>query len=43
MLSWFQVCCKVIQLHICIYLYFFRFLSIIGYYEIVNRIPYAIQ
>ena len=30
-------------IHICIYLFFFRFFSIMGYYKILNTVPCAIQ
>ena len=36
MLCWFQVYSKVIQLHIYIYLFFFRFFPIISYYKILE-------
>ena len=33
-----------IYTYVCIYIYFFfRFFSIIGYYMILNRVPYAVQ
>ena len=34
---------KVIQLYIYMYSFFFRVFSIIGYYKILNVIPYATQ
>ena len=30
-------------IHICIYLFFFRFFSIKGYYKILNTVPCSIQ
>ena len=39
----FQVYRKVMQLYICIHLFFFIFFSIIGYYKILNIVPCAIQ
>ena len=43
MLCWFQVYSKVIQLYVYTYLFFFRFLSPLGYYRILSRVPCAIQ
>ena len=41
----YKVYNKVILLYICvcIYIFFFRFFSIIGYYKILNIVPCAIQ
>ena len=41
----FQLYNKMIQLYVCIYIYvfLFRFFSIIGYYKILNIVPCAIQ
>ena len=41
MLCWFQVYSKVIQLYI--YIFPFRFFSLIGYYKILSIVPCAIQ
>ena len=43
MLCQFQVYSKVIQLCMCIYLFFFRFFSHLGYYRILSIVPCAIQ
>ena len=34
---------KVIELYICMYLFFFRFFPIIVYYKILSIVPCAIQ
>ena len=34
---------SVIHIHIDIYIFFFRFFSIIGYYKILNKVLCAIQ
>ena len=40
----FQMYIKIIQLYIYIYTYlFFKFFSIIGYYEILSVVPCATQ
>ena len=43
MLCQFQVYRKVILLYIYIYSFFFRFLTHVGYYRILSRVPCAIQ
>ena len=43
MLRWFQVYRKVIQFYTYMYIFFFRFFSIIGYYRILSIVPCAIQ
>ena len=46
MLYYFLVCSKVISyMHVCVYIYifFFRFFSIISFYNILSRVPCAIQ
>ena len=43
----FQVYSKVIQLyryiHIYLHIFFFRFFSTVGYYKVLNIVPYVIQ
>ena len=39
----FQVYSKVIQLYICLYLFFFRYFSYLGYHRKLSRVPRAIQ
>ena len=43
MLCLFQVCSKVIQLYMYIYLLFLKFFSHLGYYRILSRVPCAIH
>ena len=40
-----SVSSRVMQIHIymCVYLFFFRFFSLIGYYKVLNIVPCAIQ
>ena len=40
-LCWLQMCNKVIQLYI--YLFLFKFFSHLDYYKILSRVPRAIQ
>ena len=44
-LSAFQVNSQVrwLAMYICTYIFLFRFSSIIGYYNILNIVPWAIQ
>ena len=41
MLCQFQVYSRLIQLYI--YIFFFRFFSIIGYYKVLKIVPCAVQ
>lgn len=34
---------QVIQLHIYIYLIFFKFFSYLDYYRVLSKVPFAIQ
>ena len=43
MLYQFQAYCKVNYLYIYIYPFFFRFLSHIGHYQVLSRVPWAMQ
>ena len=35
--------CRVTQLYTCVYLLFYKFLSHLGYYTVLSRVPCAIQ
>ena len=43
MLCKFQVYSTVIQLYIHIYLLFYRFFSLVGYYKMLSIVPCAMQ
>ena len=43
MLYQFQAYCKVNYLYMYIYPFFFRFFSHIGHYQVLSRVPWAIQ
>ena len=34
---------KLIYIYVCVYVFFFRFFSIIGYYKVLNIVACAIQ